>query len=80
MPTLPGKPEIEIITRPAGASVERAESLTVIELSPKEILHLQQYLARLAKIAICSRPCQRGIAPLSGDEDEDGKCFCFASI
>jgi hypothetical protein len=74
------KPTIEIVTRPAGASIEIVESLTVIELSPKEIQRLRQYLARLAKIAICSRPCQRGIAPLSGDEDEDGKCFCFASI
>jgi hypothetical protein len=77
--TTPEKPEIKITTS-HGGSIELVSFLTVIELSPKEILRLRQYQTRLAKTAVCSRPCQRGIAPLSGGEDEDGKCFCFASI
>ena len=67
------------VTQPAATSVERVESLTVIELSPKEVLRLHQYLVRLARTATCAKPCQRSIAPFSG-EDEDGECYCFQSI
>ena len=65
------------VTQPAATSVERVESLTVIE--PKEVLRLHQYLVRLARTATCAKPCQRGTAPLSG-EDEDAECYCFQAI
>jgi hypothetical protein len=71
--------KIEIVTQPAAFSVERVDSLTVIELSPKEVRRLHLYLQRLARTATCAKPCQRGNDPLSG-EDEDGECYCFASL
>jgi hypothetical protein len=71
--------KIETVTQPAATSVERVESLTVIELSPKEVLRLHNYLVRLARTATCGKPCQRSGASLSG-EDEDGECYCFASL
>jgi hypothetical protein len=69
---------ITTITTPAATSVERVESLTVIELSPTEIVRLHNYLSRLE--ATCAKPCQRGASKPPSSDYEEGECYCFASL